>query len=57
MHAGQQLRVIAHYTDGREVDVTRHARFQTNNEGVAAVTADGRSAAGVPGEAASWPRS
>jgi hypothetical protein len=53
MHAGQQLRVIARYTDGREADVTHNARFQTNNEGVAAVSADGRvRAAGIPGEAA-----
>jgi hypothetical protein len=53
MHAGQQLRVIARYADGREADVTHNARFQTNNEGVAAVSADGRvRTAGVPGEAA-----
>jgi hypothetical protein len=53
MHAGQQLRVIARYTDGREADVTHYARFQTNNEGVAAVSADGRvRTTGVPGEAA-----
>jgi hypothetical protein len=53
MHASQQLRIIARYTDGRDVDVTHNARFQTNNEGVAAVTADGRvRTADVPGEAA-----
>jgi hypothetical protein len=53
MHAAQQLRVIAKYTDGREVDVTHNARFQTNNEAVAAVTARGQvQTAGVPGEAA-----
>jgi hypothetical protein len=53
MHAGQQLRVIATYTDGREVDVTQTARFQTNNEGVASITADGLvRTADVPGEAA-----
>jgi Protein of unknown function (DUF1549)/Protein of unknown function (DUF1553) len=53
MHANQQLRVVAHYTDGREVDVTRTARFQSNNDGVASVAADGLvSTADVPGEAA-----
>jgi hypothetical protein len=53
MHAGQQLRVTAKYTDGREVDVTHTARFQSNNDAVAAVAADGfvRSS-DVPGEAA-----
>jgi Protein of unknown function (DUF1549)/Protein of unknown function (DUF1553) len=53
MHAGQQLRVMATYTDGREVDVTDNARFQTNNEGVAVVSAVGHvRTADVPGEAA-----
>jgi hypothetical protein len=53
MNAGQQLRVIARYTDGREVDVTHTARFQSNNDGVAAVSADGRvRTTDVPGEAA-----
>lgn len=49
----QQLRVIARYSDGRDVDVTRLARFQSNREAVAAVDADGlvRSDT-VPGEAA-----
>ncbi|MGH7173396.1 MAG: DUF1549 domain-containing protein [Gemmataceae bacterium] len=49
----QQLRVIAHYTDGREVDVTAHAKFQSNNEGLASVQPSGLVLAGeVPGEAA-----
>jgi hypothetical protein len=51
--ATQQLRVMARYTDGRVVDVTAHARFQSNNEALATVDADGLVAAGeVPGEAA-----
>ena len=53
MRGQQQLRVVARYADGREVDVTRHARFQCNNEAVALVSADGLVTAGdVPGEAA-----
>ncbi len=49
----QQLRVVARYSDGREVDVTAHARFQSNNEGLAAVSATGLVSAGeTPGEAA-----
>lgn len=49
----QQLRVIATYSDGREADVTRLARFQSNREAVASVDPDGfvRSDV-VPGEAA-----
>ncbi|OWK44378.1 DUF1549 domain-containing protein [Fimbriiglobus ruber] len=41
MRASQQVRVVARYTDGRETDVTTHARFQVNNEGVATVSAEG----------------
>jgi hypothetical protein len=53
MQGEQQLRVVARYGDGREVDVTAHARFQSNNEGLAAVSAGGLVSAGrVPGEAA-----
>jgi Protein of unknown function (DUF1549)/Protein of unknown function (DUF1553)/Bacterial Ig-like domain (group 2) len=49
----QQLRVIAHWSDGREVDVTAHARFQTNNETLASVSAEGLVTAGEsPGEVA-----
>jgi hypothetical protein len=53
-HKGQQqLRVVARYSDGREADVTTHARFQSNNEGLAAVASSGLVTAGeVPGEAA-----
>ena len=41
MEGQQQLRVIARYGDGREVDVTGLARFQSNNEGLAAVDETG----------------
>jgi hypothetical protein len=37
-----QLKVIARYTDGREVDVTRHSRFQSNREAVAEVDERGK---------------
>jgi hypothetical protein len=53
MKGQQQLRVIARWSDNREVDVTAHAKFQTNNEGLASVSADGLVSAGqVAGEAA-----
>jgi hypothetical protein len=53
MRGTQQLRVIARYSDGREADVTAHARFQSNNDGLASVSAGGLVSAGdVPGEAA-----
>ncbi len=53
MQGGQQLRVIARYSDGREADVTLHARFQSNNDGLASVSAAGLVSAGdVPGDAA-----
>jgi hypothetical protein len=53
MRATQQLRVIARKTDGRDIDVTAHARFQSNNEGLAMVSANGLVATlDVPGEAA-----
>jgi hypothetical protein len=49
----QRLRVVAHWADGRETDVTAHARFQANNEPVARVLPDGLVRAGdVPGVAA-----
>lgn len=49
----QQLRVIARFSDGRQADVTAHARFQSNNEAQATVSAGGLVTAGdVPGEAA-----
>jgi hypothetical protein len=53
MKSRQQLRVIARYTDGKEVDVTTFARFQANQEGIASVAADGLVSAGeTPGEVA-----
>jgi hypothetical protein len=53
MHSGQQLRVVARYSDGREVDVTPHAKFQSNNESLASVNPLGLVMAGeVPGEGA-----
>jgi hypothetical protein len=49
----QQLRVKARYSDGRDMDVTRYARFQSNNDGLAAIAPSGLVSAGeVPGEAA-----
>jgi hypothetical protein len=49
----QQLRVIAHYSDGRDVDVTPLARFQSNNEGLASVDESGLVTAGeTPGQVA-----
>jgi len=49
----QQLRAVATYSDGREVDVTLHTRFQSNNEGLASVDEYGLVTAGsTPGEAA-----
>lgn len=51
MKGVQQLRVMARYSDGREADVTAHARFQTNQEILASVATDGLVSAGdVPGE-------
>jgi hypothetical protein len=41
MNSRQQLRVIARYSDGRDVDVTALARFQVNNEGLAGVSSGG----------------
>jgi hypothetical protein len=46
MNAVQQLRVMARYSDGRDVDVTAHAKFQSNNDGLASVSADGLVSAG-----------
>lgn len=47
------LKVVARYSDGTEKDVTRLARFQSNNDAVASVSAEGVVAAlDVPGEAA-----
>jgi hypothetical protein len=53
MHGQQQLRVIARYTDGREVDVTPHAKFQSNNDALAVVSGTGLvMAEEVPGDVA-----
>ncbi len=49
--AKQRLRATARYSDGKERDVTNLAVFQTNNEPVAAVSADGEIIAGERGEA------
>ena len=51
--ASQQLRVVATYSDGRKVDVTRLAQFQSNQENLARVSEDGLVTAGtLPGQAA-----
>ena len=53
MGAEQQLRVIATYTDGREVDVTSVAKYQSNNDGLAGVDEYGLVRVGtVPGQVA-----
>ena len=49
----QQLRVVATYTDGRQVDVTRLALFHSNNETLAHVDEHGLvNVANIPGQAA-----
>ncbi|HUY93383.1 MAG TPA: DUF1549 and DUF1553 domain-containing protein [Pirellulales bacterium] len=49
----QQLRVVARYSDGSEADVTRLARFQSNQEGLATVDEQGLVTTGqAPGQAA-----
>ncbi len=51
--AQQQLRAVASYTDGRTVDITHLAQFQSNNENLARVDDDGLISVGeVPGQAA-----
>ena len=40
-NARQQLRVMAYYTDGRTRDVTRLAQYESNNPGLASVSATG----------------
>lgn len=51
--AGQQLKVLAKYSDGLEKDVTRHSKFQSNVDSVASVSATGLvTTHDVPGEAA-----
>ncbi len=53
LKGSQKLRVVARYSNGREADVTHHARFQSNNEAVAKVDEFGFVTAGeVPGDVA-----
>jgi hypothetical protein len=53
MAASQQLQAIAILSDGTELDVTHHAKFQSNNEGLATVDEYGRVNTGeTPGDAA-----
>lgn len=53
MKGEQQLRVIARYADGRDLDVSLHARYQTNQEALASVSAEGLvSVNDTPGEVA-----
>jgi len=53
MKSETPLKVIAKLSDGNEKDVTKHARFYSNNDAVAIVTADGKvHSLDVPGEAA-----
>jgi hypothetical protein len=53
MHGSQALRAVARFSDGHETDVTRHARFQSNNDGLAIVSASGQvTTFDVPGEVA-----
>ena len=51
--AGQQFRVVAHYSDGTTDDVTRQAQYESNEPEVASVEGDGRVATHkLSGEAA-----
>lgn len=53
MDSMQQLQVVAIYSDGQKVDVTHHAKFQSNNESIAKVDEFGRVTSNdVPGEGA-----
>ena len=53
MQGQQQMRVIARHSDGREIDVTAHARYQVNQETLANVSAEGLVSVGeTPGEVA-----
>jgi hypothetical protein len=53
MGGRQQLRAIATYSDGREADVTPHAKFQSNNDALATVSGSGLvTVADVPGDVA-----
>src|SRR5262245_16115630 len=55
--AMQQLVVMAHYADGTTADVTRKVRYQSNDDSIATVSADGLVAAKRSGEAAILVRS
>ena len=55
--AMQQLVVLAHYADGTTADVTRKVRYQSNDDTIATVSADGLVAAKRSGEAAILVRS
>lgn len=55
--AMQQLVVMAHYSDGAMADVTRKVRYQSNDDSIATVSADGLVAAKRSGEAAILVRS
>ena len=55
--AMQQLVVLAHYADGSTADVTRKVRYQSNDDSIATVSADGLVAARRSGEAAILVRS
>lgn len=53
LQSSQQLRVVARYSNGVEADVTRLARFQSNQEGIAAVDETGLvTTSEVPGQVA-----
>jgi hypothetical protein len=53
MKGTQQLRVVASYSDGTQADVTRLARFQSNQEALATVDESGLVTTGqAPGQAA-----
>jgi len=53
----QQLVVLAHYADGATADVTRKTRYQSNDDSIATVSADGLVAAKRSGEVAILVRS
>lgn len=53
MRSRQRLRVVATYADGRQLDVTHLAKFQSNNEALATVDQEGLVSVGeTPGEVA-----
>ena len=53
MNGSQQLRVTAVFDDGSRKDVTRMARYRSNNDGLATVDRNGRITIGmVPGQVA-----